>query len=45
MKGLKMMKNEGKQLDYKDMVNFKMYDVTTWLTNSGITHIDQHLKK
>ena len=29
MKGVKMMKNEGKQLDYKDMVNFKMYDVTT----------------
>ena len=29
----------GKWLDYKDQVNFKIYDVTTWLTNSCNAHI------
>ena len=26
-------------------LNFKLYDMTTWLTNNCNTHIDQHLKK
>ena len=34
-----------KQLDKKDMVNFKFYDVTTWLTNSWNTHIAQYFEK
>ena len=34
-----------KRLDQKDKVNFKIYDVTTWLTNNCNTHIDQYLKK
>ena len=34
-----------KQLDQKDKVNFKIYDVTTWLTNNCNTYIDQYLKK
>ena len=28
-----------KRLDQKDKVNFKMYDVTTWLRNNCNTHI------
>ena len=32
-----------KQLDYKDKVNFKIYDVTTWLINNYNTHIAQYL--
>ena len=32
-----------KQLDYKDEVNFKIYDVTTWLINNYNTHIAQYL--
>ena len=31
--------------DWKDKVNFKIYDVATWLTNSCTTHIAQYLKK
>ena len=27
------------QLDKKDQVNFKFYDVTAWLTNNYNTHI------
>ena len=34
-----------KWLDLKDGVNFKIYDVTTWLTKHGDTHIGQYLKK
>ena len=34
-----------KSLDLKDGVNFKIYDVTTWLTKHGDTHIGQYLKK
>ena len=32
-----------KQLDWKYNVNFKIYDVTTWLTNNYNTHIAQYL--
>ena len=28
-----------KQLDVRDKVNFKIYDVTAWLTNNCNTHI------
>ena len=35
----------GKRLDKKAKVNFKIYDVTTWITRNYNTHIDQHLKK
>ena len=33
-----------KRPDQKDKGNFKMYDVTTWLTNNFNTHIDEYLK-
>ena len=40
---------EKKRLDQKDnfklKVNFKIYDITTWLTNSYNTHIVQYHKK
>ena len=29
----------------KDIVNFKIYDVTTWLVKNCNTQIDQYLKK
>ena len=35
----------GKGLNLKVKVTFKIYDATTWLTNSWNTHIDQFLKK
>ena len=35
----------GKWLDWKDQVNFKIYGITTWLTNNCNTHIYQYLKK
>ena len=31
-----------KRLDQKDKINFKIYDVTTWLANNYKTHIDQY---
>ena len=34
-----------KQLDYKDKVNLKIYDVTAWLINTCNTHIAQYLEK
>ena len=34
-----------KRVDQKGIVNFKIYDVTTWLTNNCNTHVDQYLKK
>ena len=34
-----------KQLDKKDKVNCKFYDVTGWITNNGNTHIVQYLEK
>ena len=34
-----------KRFDQKDKVNFKIYDVTTWLTNSYNKYIAQYLKK
>ena len=34
-----------KKLDWKDQVNLKIYDVTTWLTNNYNTHIAQYLEK
>ena len=30
-----------KLLDYKDKVNFKIYDVTNWLKNNDNTHINK----
>ena len=30
---------------WKDKVNYKIYDVTTWLTNNYITHIAKYLTK
>ena len=33
-----------KPLDQKVKVNFKIYDITTWLTNNYNTHIAQCLK-
>ena len=34
-----------KRLDQKDKVNFKIHDVTTWLTNNYNTHIARYLTK
>ena len=34
-----------KRLDYEDKVNFKIYDVTAWLTNNYNTHTVQYLTK
>ena len=34
----------GKRLDKKVMVNFKIYDVTDWITDNYNTHIIQYLK-
>ena len=34
-----------KQLNEKDKVNFKIYEVTTWLKSNCNTYIDQYLKK
>ena len=34
-----------KQLDWKNKVNFKIYDATSWLTNNCNTHIAQNLIK
>ena len=33
-----------KRLDSKNKINFKIYDVTAWLTNNCNTHIYQYLK-
>ena len=35
----------GKCFDKKAMVDFKIYDVTTWETNNYNTRIAQYLKK
>ena len=34
-----------KRLDKKDIVNFKIYDITDWTTNNHNTRIAQYLKK
>ena len=34
-----------KRLYKKDKINFKFYDVTTWLTNNRDTHITQYFEK
>ena len=34
-----------KRLDKKAMVNFKIHDVTAWITNLCNIHIAQYLKK
>ena len=34
----------GKRLDQKGKINFKIYDMITWLTNNCNTHIDQEVK-
>ena len=33
-----------KRLDEKDKVNFKTYNITTWLISNCNTHIDQYLQ-
>ena len=42
---LDFLVKQKKQLDQKDEVNFKMYDVTNWLTNNYNKHIAQNLMK
>ena len=37
--------HEGKRLDKKAMINFKIHDVTYWETNNPNTHVAQYLKK
>ena len=37
--------NVEKKLDKTAMVNFKIYDVADWTTNSLNTHVAQYLKK
>ena len=32
-----------KQLDGKDMLNFKIYDITSWLTKNYNTYIAEYL--
>ena len=32
-------------LDQRDKVNFKIYDVTTWLTNNDNTYLAEYLTK
>ena len=34
-----------KRLDLKTKVNFKIYDVTIWLTNNYNTHVAHYLAK
>ena len=34
-----------KRFDKKTMVNFKIYDVTDWITNNYNMYIAQYLKK
>ena len=34
-----------KRLDQKDKVNFKIHDVTAWVTNNHNKHIAQYLTK
>ena len=35
----------GKQFDEKAKANFKIHDITHWITNNYNTRIAQHLKK
>ena len=37
--------NIRKWLDKKAKVNFRIYNVTHWITNNYNTHINQYLKK
>ena len=39
-----LLDHVAKRLDKKNMVNFKFYDVTAWLTNNGNTHIAQYFE-
>ena len=39
--GLDFFGRVAKRLDYNDKVNFKIHNVTTWLTNNYNTHIAQ----
>ena len=34
----------GKRLDKKAIVNFKMYDVTNWITSDYNTHVARYLR-
>ena len=36
--------NGANELDKKEKVNFKFYDVAAWLTNNCNTHITQYLE-
>ena len=36
---------QNKQLDWKDQVNLKIHDTTTWLTNKCNTRIGQNPSK
>ena len=42
---LELLIMQKKRLDQKDKVSFKIYDVTSWLTNNYNTHIDHYLVK
>ena len=39
-----LLDHVAKWLDKKNMVNFKFYDVTAWLTNNRNTHIAQYFE-
>ena len=41
----RLLGHASKRLDQKDKINFKIYDVTAWLTNNCDTHIAQYLEK
>ena len=40
-----LLDHVGQRLDWKDQVNFKIYDVSTWLTKNYNIHLGQYLKK
>ena len=40
-----MFCHAGKRLDKKAKVDFKIYDVTDWITNNYNKHIVRYLKK
>ena len=45
LKIFKFFSPAGKRLDKKDKVNFKIFDVATWLINNYNTNTAQYLKK
>ena len=42
---LKIYLNFCLDFNFKEKVNFKIYDLTTWLANNFNTHIAKYLKK